>query len=118
MRCLICSKSSHMGWCPFQIQRKGCPAAFPGKDGGGRRFSKSARARSDREVEKRWARTVANRCGGEPARSESSDRSPRSCVARMKKAAARNPDPETSGEAWKRRVLDADLSPAAARGTR
>src|ERR1700692_560005 len=102
-----------MGGCPFQIERTGRPAGFPGKDGGRQKFFRSARARSDGEAGKPWTRTVTNRRGGEPGPSVSSDRPRRACVARTKKAAAQNPDPETSGVMWKDPARDEDLSEAA-----
>src|SRR2546422_7503112 len=98
-----------MGWCPFQIERKGQRAAFPGKMVGGRYLFRSAGARSGGETGKRWARTVANHRDREPDRPGAIDLPPRSCVARRKRAAERNPEPETTGGAWKDLLRDWDL---------
>src|SRR5713226_5658100 len=73
---------------------------------------RSAEARSGEGAGKQWARTVARRRDGEPVRPGSLDRTPGLCIARTRRAAERNPGPETSGGGWKNPPRDGDLSPA------
>jgi hypothetical protein len=96
---------------PSKIERKRRRAVFPGKDGGWHKILfKSATARSDAEMGKRWAMTTANRRGEEAFRSRvSSHRSSGLFVVRTKKAAEKNPDLETSGGAWMGPLRGKDL---------
>src|SRR3954453_15180296 len=59
-----------------------------------------AEARSGEAAEKQWARTVAHQCSGKFVHFGSIDRTPGRCVARTRRAAERNPEPETSDGRW------------------
>src|SRR6266852_1520366 len=76
-------------------------------DGESLRF---AEARNGEGAGKQWARTVAHRCSGKSFHFGSIDRTPGRCVARTRRAAERNPEPETSGGGWKNPPRDGDLS--------
>src|SRR6266566_2684364 len=64
IRCLSCSKSSRMGAVPFCAEHRRELSAFPGKDGGWKRFFKSAGAKPAEATGRPWARTVAHDRGG------------------------------------------------------
>src|SRR6266566_9478887 len=53
IRCLSCSKSSRMGAVPFCAEHRRELSAFPGKDGGWKRFFKSAGANPLKQREDR-----------------------------------------------------------------
>src|SRR5947209_1124631 len=67
-------------------------------------------ARSNEAAGKQWARTVAHRCSGKFVHFGSIDRTPGRCVARTRRAAERNPEPETSDGWWKNPPRDGDPS--------
>lgn len=109
MRRLICSKSSPMGAVLCRSSVKSCTPHSQARMVGARNF-KSAKARSDAEMEKRRATTVVYRRAGERGRSETIRGFSGSYVSKTRRAAATNRVLETNGVVWRDRGCDADLS--------